>query len=102
VSLFSTAHPIDGATIANQPSPDVSLNETSLLNAAITIRSTWKNNAGLKVHARGQKLIVLRTWSRSQRACSVRELRVGTGNNDINAVARWSSPSRTATWSTTT
>src|SRR4029077_2562437 len=31
VALFSASHPIDGATIGNQPSPDVDLNETSLL-----------------------------------------------------------------------
>ena len=86
VALFSTAHPIDGTTIANQPSPDVSLNETSLLNAAITIRSTWKNNAGLKIHARGQKLIVPAQLEPIAARLFRSELRVGTGNNDINAV----------------
>jgi hypothetical protein len=66
VALFSTAHPIDPpyGTIGNQPSPDVDLNETSLLNALITIRSTWRDNAGLKIHARGRKVIVPPTLSR--------------------------------------
>jgi hypothetical protein len=86
VALFSTAHPIDGSTIANQPSPDVSLNETSLLNAAITIRSTWKNYAGLKIHARGQKLIVPANLEPIAARLFRSELRVGTGNNDINAI----------------
>jgi hypothetical protein len=86
VALFSTAHPIDGGTIANQPSPDVSLNETSLLNAAITIRSTWKNYAGLKIHARGEKLIVPAALEPIAARLFRSELRVGTGNNDINAV----------------
>jgi len=86
VSLINTAHPIDGATIANQPSPDVSLNETSLLNAGITIRSTWKTNAGLKQHARGQKLIVPPSLEPIAARLFRSELRVGTGNNDINAV----------------
>jgi hypothetical protein len=86
VALISTAHPIDGATIANQPSPDVSLNETSLLNAAITIRSTWKNNAGLKIHARGQKLIVPANLEPIAARLFRSELRVGTGQNDVNAV----------------
>jgi hypothetical protein len=86
VSLINTAHPIDGTTIANQPSPDVSLNETSLLNAAITIRSTWKNNAGLKIHARGEKLIVPANLEPIAARLFRSELRVGTGNNDINAV----------------
>jgi len=85
-ALFSTAHPIDGGTIANQPSPDVSLNETSLLNSAITIRSTWKNYAGLKIHARGQKLIVPANLEPIAARLFRSELRVGTGNNDINAV----------------
>lgn len=86
VSLISTAHPIDGTTIANQPSPDVSLNETSLLNAAIAIRATWKSNAGLKIHARGQKLIVPANLEPIAARLFRSELRVGTGNNDINAV----------------
>jgi hypothetical protein len=86
VSLINTAHPIDGSTIANQPSPDVSLNETSLLNAAITIRTTWKTNAGLKQHARGQKIIVPPNLEPIAARLFRSELRVGTGNNDINAV----------------
>jgi len=86
VALFSTAHPIDGATIANQPSPDVSLNETSLLNSAIAVRSTWKNYANLKIHARAQKLIVPAALEPVAARLFRSELRVGTGNNDINAV----------------
>jgi hypothetical protein len=76
VSLISAAgHPIDGALIPNQPSPDVDLNETSLLNACVQIRSTWKDNAGLKIHARGRKLIVPPNLEP-----------IGTGNNEVNAV----------------
>ncbi|SRR5216683_3253697 len=86
VSLINTAHPIDGTTIANQPSPDVSLNETTLLNAAITIRSTWKNYAGLKIHARGEKLIIPANLEPVAARLFRSELRVGTGTNDINAV----------------
>lgn len=86
VALFSTAHPIDGSTIANYPATQVSLNETSLLNAAITIRSTWLDNAGLKVHARGRKLIVPPALEPIAARLFRSELRVGTGNNDVNAV----------------
>jgi hypothetical protein len=86
VALFSTAHPIDGGSIANQPSPDQSLNETSLLNAAIAIRSTWKNYAGLKIHARGEQLVVPAALEPIAARLFRSELRVGTGNNDINAV----------------
>jgi len=86
VSLINTAHPTDAGTIANQPSPDQSLNETSLLNAGILIRSTWKNNAGLKIHARGQKLVVPVGLEPIAARLFRSELRTGTGNNDINAV----------------
>jgi len=86
VALFSTAHPIDGSTIGNTPTTQASLNETSLLNAGITVRSTWLDNAGLKIHARGRKLIVPPTLEPIAARLFRSELRVGTGNNDINAV----------------
>lgn len=86
VALVNTAHPIDGATIANQPSPDISLNETALLNALIAIRTNWKDNAGLKIHARGRKLIVPTQLEPVAYRLFRSELRVGTGTNDANAV----------------
>ena len=87
VALFSSAgHPIDGATIPNQPSPDVDLSETSLLNALITIRSTWKDQAGLKIHARGRKVLVPPNLEPIAIRLFRSELRVGTGNNDVNAI----------------
>lgn len=86
VALFSTAHPIDGSTIGNRPSPDVDLNETSLLNALITIRSTWLDNAGLKIHARGKKVIVPANLEPIALRLFRSELRPGTANNDVNAI----------------
>jgi len=86
VALFSTAHPIDGATIGNNPSPEVDLNETSLLNACTTIRGTWKDNAGLKIHARGRKLIVPYQLEPIAIRLFRSELRPGTADNDVNAV----------------
>jgi hypothetical protein len=86
VALLSTAHPIDQATIGNQPSPDVDLNETSLLNALITIRSTWKDNAGLKIHARGRKVIVPANLEPIALRLFRSELRPGTAQNDVNAI----------------
>lgn len=85
-ALFSTAHPIDGATIGNQPSPDVDLNETSLLNSLITIRTTWKDNAGLKIHARGKKVVVPPNLEPIALRLFRSELRPGTANNDVNAI----------------
>lgn len=86
VALFSTAHPIDGNTIGNRPSPDVGLNETSLLNALITIRSTWLDNAGLKIHARGKKVIVPPNLEPIALRLFRSELRPGTAQNDVNAI----------------
>jgi hypothetical protein len=89
VSLInSTGHPIDPpfASIPNQPSPDVDLNETSLLNALITIRSTWRDNAGLKIHARGRKVIAPPNLEPICLRLFRSELRPGTAENDVNAI----------------
>lgn len=86
VALFSTAHPIDGNTIGNEPSPEVDLNETSLLNACTTIRGTWLDNAGLKIHARGRKLIVPYQLEPIAIRLFRSELRPGTAANDTNAI----------------
>lgn len=86
VALFSTAHPIDGTTIANQPSPDVDLNETSLLNGLIAIRSNWKDQAGLKVYARGRKVIVPPNLEPIAIRLFRSDLRPGTASNDVNAI----------------
>jgi len=85
-ALFSTAHPIDTGTIANQPSPDVDFNETTLLNALIQIRATWRDNAGLKIHARGRKVIVPPQLEPVALRLMRSELRPGTSTNDINAI----------------
>lgn len=86
VALFSTAHPIDGTTIANRPSPDVDLNETSLLNAGISIRSTWRDNAGLKMYARAKKLVIPTQLEPIAIRLYRSELRPGTASNDVNAI----------------
>ena len=88
VALFSTAHPIDPpyGTIANKPTTEVDLNETSLLNALITIRSTWRDNAGLKIHARGRKVVVPANLEPIALRLFRSELRPGTAQNDVNAI----------------
>src|SRR6202167_3788058 len=58
VALFSTAHPIDGGTFANTPTTQVDLNEATLLNTMINIRTLFRNQANLKMFARGRKLII--------------------------------------------
>ena len=86
VALFSTSHPTDGGNIANRPTVDVGFNETSLLNALITIRSTWLDNAGLKIHARGRKAIIPPNLEPVALRLFRSELRPGTATNDVNAI----------------
>ncbi len=86
VALFSTSHPTDAGLIANRPSVDVGLNETSLLNSLITIRTTWTDNAGLKIHARGRKVIIPPGLEPTAIRLFRSELRPGTATNDVNAV----------------
>ena len=86
VSLCSTAHPIDGNTIANKPTVDVDLNEATLLNAMIAIRTNFRDMANLKVFARGRKLIVPPQLEPVAIRLLKTELRPGTADNDVNAI----------------
>jgi hypothetical protein len=88
VALFSTAHPIDPpyGTIGNAPTVDVDLNETSLLNATIAIRSTWRDNAGLKIHARARKAVIPTALEPIAIRLFRSDLRPGTSTNDVNAI----------------
>lgn len=86
VALFSTAHPIDGNTISNTASPAVALNETTLLNSLIAVRTTWRNEAGLKIHARGKKLVIPPALEPVALRLMRSELRPGTATNDVNAI----------------
>ena len=86
VSLCSTSHPIDGGTVANRPTTDVDLNEATLLNAMIAIRTNFRDQAGLKVFARGRKLIVPPQLEPIAIRLTKTELRPGTADNDVNAI----------------
>lgn len=86
VALFSTAHPIDGATVANTPTTQVDLNEASLLNAQITIRSTFKDNAGLLQNIMAKKLVIPPYLEPVAIRLIKTELRPGTSDNDVNAI----------------
>lgn len=85
VALFSTAHPVDGATWANRPAVDVDLNEAALENALTTIRY-FPDQANLRVLAKGQKLIVPPQLEYVANRILETDLRVGTSDNDINAI----------------
>ncbi len=86
VALISTSHPIDGGTVANRPTTDVDLNEATLLNAMISIRTNFKDQAGLKIFARGRRLVVPPQLEPTAIRLTKTELRPGTADNDVNAI----------------
>jgi len=86
VALCSTAHPIDGGTYANTPTTQIGLNEASLLNAMISIRTNFKDQAGLRMFSRGRKLIVPPQLEPVAIRLTKTELRPGTADNDVNAI----------------
>jgi hypothetical protein len=86
VSLCNYNHPIDGGTVSNTPYVQVDLNESTLLNAMIGIRTNFRDQAGLKVFARGRKLIVPPQLEPTAIRLLKTELRPGTADNDVNAI----------------
>lgn len=90
VALCSRNHPIDGGVVANRPATDVQLNEATLLNAMIGIRTNFKDQAGLKVFARGRRLIVPPQLEPTAIRLLKTELRPGTADNDVNAISQTS------------
>jgi len=86
VALIATNHPIDGGTVANRPAADVDLNEATLLNAMISIRTNFKDQAGLKVFARGRRLVIPPALEPTAIRLTKTELRPGTADNDVNAI----------------
>jgi len=86
VALFSTAHPlVSGGTNSNRPSTGADLNETSLEAAVIQI-AAWTDERGLLIAAKPRKLIVPPPLQFVATRLLETELRVGTNNNDINAM----------------
>ena len=86
VALFSTAHPlISGGTNSNTPATAADLNETSLEAAVIQI-AAWTDERGLLIAAKPKKLIVPPALQFVATRLLETELRVGTTDNDINAI----------------
>jgi hypothetical protein len=86
VALFSTAHPlINGGTNSNTPATASDLNETSLEAAVIQI-AAWTDERGLLIAAKPKKLIVPPALQFVATRLLETELRVGTTDNDINAL----------------
>jgi hypothetical protein len=86
VSLFSTAHPlVNGGTNSNRPATGADLNETSLEAAVIQI-AAWTDEKGLLIAAKPRKLIVPPSLMFVATRLLETSLRVGTTDNDINAL----------------
>lgn len=86
VTLFNTAHPtVAGGSNSNRPAVDVDLNETALEQAVIDI-AAFKDERGLLIAARPRKLIVPPALMFVATRLLETELRVGTADNDINAL----------------
>jgi hypothetical protein len=86
VPLFSASHPlVTGGVNSNIPSTPADLNETSLENAVIQI-AAWTDERGLLIAAKPRKLIVPPALQFVATRLLETELRVGTADNDINAL----------------
>jgi hypothetical protein len=84
--LFSAAHPLtNGGTNSNIAPVATDLNETALENAVIQI-SQWTDEKGLLIAARPLKLVIPSSLQFVATRLLETSLRVGTADNDINAV----------------
>jgi hypothetical protein len=84
--LFSASHPlVSGGTNSNIPSTPADLNETSLENAVIQI-AQWTDERGLLIAAKPKKLVIPVQLQFVATRLLETELRVGTNDNDVNAL----------------
>ncbi len=85
VALFATDHPTIAGTFSNELAVASDLNETSLEQALIDI-AAMTDERGLKIAARGMKLIIPSALQFTADRLMKSEGRTGTADNDINAV----------------
>ena len=91
VVLCSTSHPlVSGGTNSNTPSTQVDLNETSLEAAVVQIAG-WTDERGLLIAAKPLKLVVPPSLMFVSERLLKTPGRVGTADNDINALKSMSS-----------
>ena len=84
-ALFATNHPTISGTVSNTLTTQADLNETSLEQALIDV-AAMTDERGLKIAARGMKLIVPPANQFNAERLLKSQGRVGTADNDINAV----------------
>jgi hypothetical protein len=85
VSLFNTAHPTINGTFKNTLSTQADLNETSLEQSMIDI-SKMTDERGLRIAARGLKMIIPSELQFTAERLMKSQGRTGTADNDINAI----------------
>ena len=86
VELFSTAHPlVSGGVNSNEPATPADLSETALEAAVIQI-AAWTDERGLLIAAKPRKLVIAPANMFVATRILETELRVGTADNDINAL----------------
>ena len=87
VSMISTEHPnVAGGTFSNRLETDADLSEAALEQAMIDIMN-YKNDRGLRISAMARKLIVPPDLAFEAERILNTPYRVGTANNDINAMS---------------
>jgi len=84
VTLFSTSHPTIAGVFSNTLATAADLNETSLEQSLIDI-AAMTDERGLKIAARGVKMIVPSNSQFTAERLFKSQGRVGTADNDINA-----------------
>ena len=85
VSLINASHPTIQGTFSNTLSTAADLNETSLEQSLIDI-AAFTDERGLKIAARGMKMIIHSNQQFTAERLMKSPGRVGTADNDINAI----------------
>ena len=85
VALFSTAHPTVSGSFKNTLTVQADLNETSLEQSLIDI-AKMTDERGLRIAARGVKMIVPSENQFTAESLMKSQGRTGTADNDINAI----------------
>ena len=85
-ALFATNHPTVSGTVSNTLAVAADLNETSLEQSLIDI-AAMTDERGLKIAARGVKMIIPSELQFTAERLMKTQGRVGTADNDINAIA---------------
>jgi hypothetical protein len=85
VALFSSAHPTIAGTFSNTLATAADLNETSLEQSLIDIAGLT-DERGLKIAAKGMKMIIPSALQFTAERLMASAGRVGTADNDVNAI----------------